>query len=91
MLNNFKDNMKKDREIFNEKSNDYLDIFDNKISKSNNKIFKIKHTIKNNKDLTNPEKNEFQNKINELTKQKNSVNNEHSRAVNKIKNLKEKK
>ena len=91
MLNNFKDNMKKDREIFNKKSNDYLDIFDNKISKLNNKTFKIKDTIKNNKDLTNSEKNELQNKINELTKQKNSVNNEHLRAVNKIKNLKEKK
>ena len=32
----------------------------------------------------------MQNNINELTKQKNSVNNEHRRAVNKIKNLKEK-
>ena len=30
----------------------------------------------------------MQNKINELTRQKNSVNNEHLRAVNKIKNLK---
>ena len=56
MLNKFKDNMKKDIDNFNKKSNDYLDIFDNKISKLNNKIFKIKDTIKNNKDLTNAEK-----------------------------------
>ena len=48
--------MKKDKDNFNKKSNDYLDIFDNKISKLNNKIFKIKGTIKNNKDLTNAEK-----------------------------------
>ena len=33
----------------------------------------------------------MQNKINELNSQKNSINNEHHRAVNKIKNLKEKK
>ena len=56
MLNKFKDNMKKDRLIFNKKSNDYLDIFDNKVSKLNDKIFKIKDTIKNNKYLTNSEK-----------------------------------
>ena len=48
--------MKKDIYNFNKKSNDYLDIFDNEISKLNNKIFKIKDTIKNNKDLTNAEK-----------------------------------
>ena len=36
-------------------------------------------------------KNEFQNKINELTRQKISVNNEHRRAVDKIKSLKEQK
>ena len=48
--------MKKDIDNFNKKSNDYLDIFDNKISKLNNKVFKIKDTIKNNKDLTNAEK-----------------------------------
>ena len=30
MLNKFKDNMKKDIDNFNKKSNDYLDIFDNK-------------------------------------------------------------
>ena len=34
--------------------------------------------------------NELQNKINELTLQINSVNNEHRRAVDKIKILKEK-
>ena len=56
MLNKFKDNMKKDIDNFNKKSNDYLDIFDNKKSKLNNNIFKIKDTIKNNKDLTNAEK-----------------------------------
>ena len=39
MLNKFKDNMKKDIGNFNKKSNDYLDIFDNKISKLNNKNF----------------------------------------------------
>ena len=50
--------MKKDIDSFNKKSNDYLDIFDNKISKLNNKIFKIKGTIKNNKNLTNSERNE---------------------------------
>ena len=68
MLNKFKDNMKKDRDNFDKKSNDYLDIFDNKISTLNDRIFKIKDTIKNNKTLTNAEKNELQNKIKELTK-----------------------
>ena len=57
----------------------------------NNKIFKIKDTIKNNKDLTNSEKNELQNKVNELTRQKNSINNEYRRSVNKIKDLKKEK
>ena len=98
VLNKFKDNMKKDIDNFNKKSNDYLDILDNKISKLSNKLFKIKDTIKNNKGLTNAEKNEFQNKvnelqnnINELTRQRDSVNNEHRRAVDKIKILKEQK
>ena len=96
MLNKFKDNMKKDINNFIKRSNDYLDILDNKISKISNKLFKIKDTIKNNKGLTNAEKNEFQNKINELqnninelTRQRDSVNNEHHRAVDKI--LKEQK
>ena len=57
MLNKFKDSMIKDIDNFNKKSNDYLDIFDNKISKLNNKILKIEDTIKNNKNLTNTEKN----------------------------------
>ena len=91
MLSKFKDNMKKDIDNFNKKSNDYLDIFDNKISKLSNEIFKIKDTIKNNKYLTNAEKNELKNKINELTSQKNSINNGHRRAVSKIKNLKQEK
>ena len=63
MSNKFKDNMKKDTDIFNKKSNDYLDIFDNKISKLNNKIFKIKDAIKNNKDLTNAEKMNYKIKL----------------------------
>ena len=92
MLNKFKDNMKKDRDNFDKKSNDYLDIFDNKISTLNDKISKIKDTIKNNKTLTNAEKNELQNKIKELTTQRDSVNNEHRRVVNKMLELnKEKK
>ena len=66
MLNKFKDNMKKDIDNFNKKSNDYLDILDNKISKLSNKPFKLEDTIKYNKGLNNAEKNEFQNKINEL-------------------------
>ena len=88
MLNKLKENMKKDRDNFDKKSNDYLDIFDNKISTLNDKIFKIKDTIKNNKTLTNAEKNEFQNKIKELTTQRDSVNNEYRRTVNKILELK---
>ena len=56
MLNKFKDNMKKDRGHFDKNSNDYLDIFDNKISTLNYKISKIKYTIKNNKTLTNAKK-----------------------------------
>ena len=35
MLNKLKDNMKKDRGHFDKNSNDYLDIFDNKISTLN--------------------------------------------------------
>ena len=102
MLNEFKGNMKKDRDNFDKKSKDYLDIFDNKISTLNDKISKIKdtiknnktlttaekNTIKNNKTLTNAEKNELQNKIEELTTQRDSINNEHRRAVNKMVELK---
>ena len=46
MLNKFKDNMKKDRDNFDKKSNDCLDIFDNKKSTLNDKNSKIKDTIK---------------------------------------------
>ena len=39
MLNKFKDNMKKYRDNFDKESNDYLNIFDNKISTLNDKIY----------------------------------------------------
>ena len=91
MLYKFKDNMKKNTDNFDKKSNDYLDIFDNKISTLNDKIPKIKDTIKNNKTLTNVEKNELQYKIKELTAQRVSINNEHRRAVNKMLELKKEK
>ena len=91
MLHKFKDNMKKDRDNFDKKSNNYLDIFDNKISILNDKISKIKDTIKNNNTLTNAEKNELQNKIIELTTQRDSLNNEHRRAVDKMLELKKEK
>ena len=51
MLNKFKDNMKENIDNCDKKSNDYLDIFDNKISTLNEKIYKIKDIIKNNKTL----------------------------------------
>ena len=91
MLNKSKDNMKKDRDNFDKKSYDYLDIFDDKISTLNDKISKIKDTINNNKTLTNAGKNVLQNKIKELTTQRDSVNNEHRRAVNKMLELKKEK
>ena len=91
MLNKFKDNMKKDTENFDKKSNDYLDIFDNKISTLNDKISKIKDTIKNNKTLTTAEKNELQIKIKELTTQRDSIKNEHRRSVDKMLELKKEK
>ena len=91
MLNKFKDNMEEDRDNFYKESNDYLDMYDNRISTLNDKISKIKDTIKNNKTLTNAEKNELQNKIKELTTQRDSVNNEHHRAVNKMLELKKEK
>ena len=62
--------MKENIYNFDKKSNDYLDIFDNKISTLNDKIFKIKDTIKNNKILTNAEKNELQNKIEIINKER---------------------
>ena len=46
----------------------------------NDKISKIKYTIKN-KTLTSTEKDELQNKIKELERQRNSINNELSHAV----------
>ena len=52
-----------------EKINEYLDKFDKKTNVLNDKIFKIKYTIKN-KTLTSAEKDEFQNKIKELESQK---------------------
>ena len=70
MLNKFKDNMKENIDNFDKKSKDYLDIFDSKISTLNDKIFKIKDTIKNSKILTNVEKNELQNKIEIINKEK---------------------
>ena len=73
MLNKFKDNMKENIDNFDKKSNDYLDIFDNKVSTLNDKIFKIKDTIKNNKTLTNAEKNELQNKIEIINKEKKEL------------------
>ena len=99
ILNKFKDNMKENIDNFNKKSKDYLDIFDNKISTLNDKIFKIKDTIKNNKILTNAEKNELQNKIEIINKekkelqeniekiisQKNSINNEYRKSVDILK------
>ena len=91
MLNKFKDNMKKDGDNLDKKSNDYLDIFDNKISTLNDKISKIKDTIKNNKTLNNAEKNELQNRSKELTTQRDSVNNEYRRAVDKMLELKKEK
>ena len=53
MLNEFKDNMKENIDNFDKKSNDYFDIFINKISTLNDKVSKIKDIIKNNKTLTN--------------------------------------
>ena len=73
MLNKFKDNMKENIDNFDKKSNDYLDIFDNKIRTLNDKMFKIKDTIKNNKILTNAEKNELQNTIEIINKEKKEL------------------
>ena len=73
MLNKFKDNMKENMDSFDKKSNDCLNIFDNKISTLNDKISKIEDTIKNNKTLTNAEKNELQNKIEIINKEKKEL------------------
>ena len=105
MLNKFKDNMKENIDNFDKKPNYYLDIFDNKISTLNDKIFLKKDTIKNNKILTNAEKNELQDKIENINKekkelqentekiisQKNSINNEYRKSVDIIKKYKESK
>ena len=83
------------------KSNDYLDIFDNKISTLYDKISKIEDTIKNNKALTiagknelqnnieiiNKEKDELQENIKKITSQTDSINSEHHRAVNTFKKI----
>ena len=58
--NNMEDNINKLQKI-----NEYLDKFDNKINVLNDKIFKIKYTIKN-KTLAIAEKDKLQNKIKEL-------------------------
>ena len=47
-----------------------LNMLDNKISILNNKIFKNIYIIKNNKTLTNAERNELQNKIKDITTQR---------------------
>ena len=72
-----------------EKINEYLDKFDNKIKVLDDKISKIKYTVKN-KTLTSAEKDELQCKIKELESQRNTINNELIHAVNIIKkNLKD--
>ena len=73
MLNKFKDNMKENIDNFDKKSNDYLDIFDNKICTLNDKISKIKDTIINNRTLANAEKNELQNKIEIINNEKKRI------------------
>ena len=97
--------MKENIDNSDKKSNDYLDIFDNKISTLNDKISEIKDTNKNNKTLTNAEKNELQNKIEiinnekkelqenikKIVSQKDSINNEHRRAVDNIRKYKKSK
>ena len=94
--------MKENIDNFDKKSNDYLDVFDNKTSTLNDKISKIKDAIKNNMILTNAEKNKLQNEIEIINKerkelqknikkifsQKDSINNKHRRAVDTIKNIK---
>ena len=70
MLNKFKDHMKENIDNFDKKSNDYLDIFDNKISTLNDKISKIKDTIKNNKTLLMLKKMNCKTKLKLLIKKK---------------------
>ena len=82
-LSKFKNNMEDNINKL-EKINEYLDKFDNKINVLNDKISKIKYTIKN-KTLTSAEKDELQNKIKEFEIQKNNINNELIHAINIIK------
>ena len=52
-------NIERDLYNFDKKSNARLIVLDNKISTLNDKISKIKYTIKDNKALTNIERNEL--------------------------------
>ena len=81
-LSKFKSNMEDNINKL-EKINQYLDKFSNKINVLNDKISKIKYTIKN-KTLAIAEKDELQNKIKELGIQNNNINNELIHAVNII-------
>ena len=82
-LSKFKNNMEYNINKL-EKINEYLDKFDNKMSGLNDKISKIKYTIKN-KTLTSAEKDEFQNKIKKLENDRRTINNELSHAVHIMK------
>ena len=74
MSNKFKNDMENNINKL-EKSNDYLDKYDNKISTLNDKISRMKYAIKNNKALTDAEKNELQKKIiKDITTQQDSIN-----------------
>ena len=73
MSNKFKNDMENNINKL-EKSNDYLDKHDNKISTLNDKISRMKYAIKNNKALTDAEKNELQKKIKDITTQQDSIN-----------------
>ena len=84
-------NIEKDIDNFNKKLTDRLNILNDKISTLNDKISKIKHTIKNNKTLTNAERNELQNKIKDITTQQDSINSELRHEVNVIKKQKKRK
>ena len=81
-LSKFKNNMEDNINKL-EKINECLDKFDNKMSVLNDKISKIKYTIKN-KNLTSAEKDELQNKIKDLENQKH-INNELTHAVHIMK------
>ena len=89
--NKFKNNMKNNINDLNKKFIDEDNNFNARLNELNDKISKIKYTIKNNKALTNAERNKLQNKIKDLTTQRDSINNEHRHAVNAIKKLKKEK